>query len=126
MNLRADASARKFMRRRRFIMRLDCLKAPGCCGTCLARNGTPGPVIRSLGEDGVSVRQIVGLVLVVFGIAALVWGGVFWTDRDTVLDAGPVEITTENREGVALPPVVGIVSLVAGAVLLLIPKRSGA
>jgi drug/metabolite transporter (DMT)-like permease len=74
----------------------------------------------------VSVRQIVGLVLVVIGIVALVWGGVFWTDRDTVLDAGPLEIATENREGVALPPVVGVVSLVAGAVLLLLPKRTGA
>ena len=73
-----------------------------------------------------SVRQIVGLVLVVVGIVALVWGGVFWTDRDTVLDAGPLEIATENREGVALPPVLGVVSLVAGAVLLLLPKRSGA
>ena len=73
-----------------------------------------------------SVRQIVGLVLVVIGIVALVWGGVFWTDRDTVLDAGPLEIATKNREGVALPPVVGVLSLVAGAVLLLLPKRTGA
>ena len=77
-------------------------------------------------EGGVSVRQIVGMVLVVIGIVALVWGGVFWTDRDTVVDAGPLEIATENREGVALPPVVGVLSLVAGAVLLLLPKRSGA
>jgi len=77
-------------------------------------------------EDGVSVRQIAGLVLVVIGLVALVWGGVFWTDRDTVVDAGPLEIATENREGVALPPVVGVLSLVAGAVLLLLPKRTGA
>lgn len=73
-----------------------------------------------------SVRQVVGLVLVVIGIVALVWGGVFWTDRDTILDAGPLEVATENREGVALPPVVGIISLVAGAFLLLAPRRSGA
>jgi drug/metabolite transporter (DMT)-like permease len=85
-----------------------------------------GTSVEVLGEDAVSVRQIVGLGLVVIGIVALVWGGVFWTDRDTVLDAGPVEIETENREGVALPPVIGIVSLVAGAILLLVPKRSGA
>ena len=43
-----------------------------------------------------SVRQIVGLVLVVIGIVALVWGGVFWTDRDTILDAGPLEVATKN------------------------------
>jgi hypothetical protein len=72
----------------------------------------------------VSVRRIVGLVLVVIGIVALVWGGFFWTDRDTVIDAGPLEVATENREGVVVPPVVGIISLVAGAVLLLAPMRT--
>jgi hypothetical protein len=53
-----------------------------------------------------------------------VWGGVFWTDRDTVIDAGPLEITTEEREGVALPPVLGVLALVGGIVLLAIPRRT--
>ena len=70
-----------------------------------------------------TARRIVGLVLVVIGIVALAWGGVFWTDRDTVLDAGPLEITTENREGVAVPPVVGGIALVGGIILLLVPSR---
>ena len=68
-------------------------------------------------------RRIVGLLLIVVGIVALVWGGVFWTDRNTVLDAGPVEITTAEREGVAVPPVVGAIAIVGGIVLLLIPVR---
>jgi hypothetical protein len=70
-----------------------------------------------------TARRIVGLVLVVIGIVALAWGGVFWTDRDTVLDAGPLEITTENREGVSVPPVVGGLALVGGLILLLVPSR---
>jgi uncharacterized membrane protein YidH (DUF202 family) len=72
----------------------------------------------------VSIRQAVGLVLVVIGIVALAWGGVFWTDRDTILDAGPLEIATENREGVAVPPVLGVISIVAGIALLVIPSRT--
>jgi uncharacterized membrane protein YidH (DUF202 family) len=75
-------------------------------------------------EENVSIRQGVGLVLVVIGIVALVWGGVFWTDRDTILDAGPVEIATENRDGVAVPPVLGAIALVAGVVLLILPRRT--
>lgn len=70
-----------------------------------------------------SARRIVGLVLVVFGIVALAWGGVFWTDRETVIDAGPLEVTTEEREGVSVPPAIGIVSLVGGILLLVIPER---
>ena len=69
------------------------------------------------------MKRIVGLVLVVIGIVALVWGGVFWTDRDTVLDAGPLEVQTEEQEGVALPPVLGILALVGGIVLLAVPSR---
>jgi uncharacterized membrane protein YidH (DUF202 family) len=70
-----------------------------------------------------TAMRIAGLVLIVVGIVALVWGGVFWTDRDTVIDAGPIEVTTENREGVALPPVVGAIALVGGIVLLVLPGR---
>lgn len=70
-----------------------------------------------------TARRIVGVVLVALGIVALVWGGVFWTDRDTVINAGPLEVTTEQREGVAVPPIVGIIALVGGVVLLLAPAR---
>ena len=70
-----------------------------------------------------SARRVVGLVLVILGIVALVWGGVFWTDRDTVLDAGPLEVQTEEREGFALPPVLGVIALVGGIVLLALPDR---
>ena len=70
-----------------------------------------------------SVTRMIGVALIVIGIAALAWGGVFWTDRDTVVDIGEFEVTTEEREGVAVPPVVGILALVGGAVLLFIPDR---
>ena len=70
-----------------------------------------------------TARRIVGSVLVVLGIVALVWGGVFWTERDTIIDAGPLEVTTEEREGLQVPPVVGIIVLIAGVVLVVAPKR---
>jgi hypothetical protein len=60
---------------------------------------------------------------VIVGVVALVWGGVFWTDRDTIVDAGPVELQRTEREGVAVPPIIGGVLLVAGIVLLLVPSR---
>ena len=71
-----------------------------------------------------TARRIVGLVLVVLGIVALMWGGVFWTDRDTVIDAGPFEVTTEQREGFRVPPIVGIIALIGGVVLLVAPARA--
>ena len=70
-----------------------------------------------------SPRRIAGLVLVAFGMVVLLWGGIFWTDRDTILDAGPLEVQTEEREGMSLPPILGAVALVAGVILVLIPSR---
>jgi hypothetical protein len=70
-----------------------------------------------------SGRRVAGLILIVIGIVALVWGGVFWTDRDTVVDAGPLQVQTEETEGFALPPVLGAIALVGGIALLVIPDR---
>ena len=72
-----------------------------------------------------NMRRAVGIVLIIIGIVALVWGGVFWTDRETVVDAGPIELSTEDREGFALPPVLGVIALVGGIVLVAIPGRRG-
>ena len=70
-----------------------------------------------------SARQIVGLVLVVMGIVALLWGGVFWTNEKTVIDAGPLQVTTSDRDGVSVPPVVGGLALIGGIILLVMPAR---
>lgn len=70
-----------------------------------------------------TVRRVIGLVLVVVGIVALAWGGLFWTDRDTVVDAGPLQVQTQERKGVAVPPVLGIIAIVGGAILLIVPSR---
>ncbi len=69
------------------------------------------------------IRRILGTMLVVIGLVALVRGGIFWTDRDTVIDAGPLEVTTEEREGIRLPRAVGVLLLVGGIVLLVVPER---
>jgi hypothetical protein len=67
--------------------------------------------------------RIAGLVLVIVGIAALLSGGVFWKERDTVVDAGPLKVQTEKTKGFPLSPVVGGVAVVAGVVLMAVPAR---
>ena len=52
------------------------------------------------------------------GLVALAYGGITWTDRDTVVDAGPLQIDTVEREGIPLSPIVGIVSVAAGVALV--------
>lgn len=63
--------------------------------------------------------RVAGMVLVVLGVLALVYGVLSWTRKDTVVDAGPIEITADKTESVALPPLAGIALIVGGAVLLM-------
>jgi hypothetical protein len=68
--------------------------------------------------------SIVGIALIVLGIAALALGGITYTDREKVLDIGPIEATTEERKTIPLPPILGGASLVAGVVLLIAGSRT--
>jgi len=65
-----------------------------------------------------------GIALIVIGLIGVIYGGISWTTRDTVLDAGPIEITKNETERIPLPPIVGAVCLVAGTLLLM--RRSQA
>lgn len=70
-----------------------------------------------------TVMRIVGMILIVIGLVGLLFGGVFWTREKTVLDIGPVEAKTQQRDGVPISPIVGGVIMAAGVVLLLLPAR---
>lgn len=63
--------------------------------------------------------KILGIALVILGLVGLIYGGLSWTRRDTVIDAGPIEITADERETLPVPPIVGGVLLVAGVALLM-------
>jgi hypothetical protein len=59
-----------------------------------------------------------GIVLVVLGVAAFVIRQFTYTDREEILDIGPIEATAETEEEVYVPLWVGGVLLAAGVVLV--------
>ena len=69
---------------------------------------------------------IIGLVLIVLGLAALAYQGVAYTSREKVLDIGPIHATAEREKTVPLPPVLGIVAVAAGVVLVVAGVRKRA
>jgi hypothetical protein len=66
---------------------------------------------------------IVGIALIVIGLAALVYQGVTYTTRETVLDIGPVHATTEREKTFPLPPVLGIAAVAGGVALVIAGVR---
>ena len=71
-----------------------------------------------------NVRQAMGILLIVIGLVSLLLGGISWTREKTVIDLGPIEAKTRERETIALPPIVGGLLLAGGVILLAVrPAR---
>ena len=66
---------------------------------------------------------IIGIRLIVGGLAALLMGGFSFTREDKVLDVGPLEATVQRRERVPIPPVIGGLALAAGVALLFVGNK---
>jgi hypothetical protein len=66
---------------------------------------------------------VAGLVLIVLGLAALAYQGITYTNRETVVDLGPIHATADRQKTVPLPPVLGIVAVAGGVVLLIAGAR---
>ncbi|MFB1487509.1 MULTISPECIES: hypothetical protein [unclassified Thiocapsa] len=66
--------------------------------------------------------KIVGVVLIIGGGLGLAYGGFSYTKETTQAQLGPLELTVQDRETVNIPIWVGVASIVAGALLLLVPR----
>jgi hypothetical protein len=69
---------------------------------------------------------VAGVVLMVLGVGALIYQGVTYTSRETVLDIGPVHAVADRQRTVPLPPVIGIAAVAGGALLLFRGSRKRA
>jgi hypothetical protein len=68
--------------------------------------------------------KLIGMILIAFGLFALVMGGISYIDRDKVVDLGPIEVQSEKRETIPLSPIVGIASLAGGIALVVAGART--
>jgi len=69
---------------------------------------------------------IAGIALIVLGLAALVYGGITYTSRETVIDIGPLHATADREKTLPLPPVAGAVAVIGGIALLVAANRKTA
>lgn len=67
----------------------------------------------------------IGLVLIVLGLLALVYQGFTYTQRETVIDLGPIQATADREKTVPLSPIVGVVAVAGGIALLVAGRKRG-
>jgi uncharacterized membrane protein len=69
------------------------------------------------------MNRTIALILIVLGIIMLVWTGFTSTQKDKLVDAGPIQISANKEKSVNWPPYVGGIVLVAGVVILTTSKK---
>ena len=67
--------------------------------------------------------SLVAIVLIVLGVVALLYQGITYTKRETVLDLGPIHATADHQKTIPLSPIIGIAAVAGGVVLLLSGSR---
>jgi uncharacterized membrane protein YidH (DUF202 family) len=71
-----------------------------------------------------SAIKIVALVLIVAGVLGLVYGNFNYTRETHDAKLGPIELSVKDTQTVNIPVWAGVGAIVAGALLLLVPKKS--
>ena len=66
---------------------------------------------------------VLGIVLLLAGLAALIWPVITVTRTEKAVDLGPIEITTEDKDTIPLPPVFGIAAAATGVALIAVGSR---
>jgi TRAP-type C4-dicarboxylate transport system permease small subunit len=68
--------------------------------------------------------KIAGIVLIAAGLLGLAYGGFTYTKDTHDTKIGPLEISLKDRERVNIPIWAGVAAVVAGGVLVVIPRKA--
>jgi len=66
---------------------------------------------------------LLGVILLVAGLAGLAWPVISYTKTEKVVDIGPIEVTAEREKNVPVPPILGGLAAVAGLVIIVTANR---
>lgn len=67
--------------------------------------------------------KILGILLIIAGIIALVYGGFSYNTTKKDVDLGPLQVSHKQTHTVPLPPILGVVAIVGGGALLYFGAR---
>ena len=70
--------------------------------------------------------SVLGIALIVLGILSLVYSGITVTREKKILDIGPLQVHTDTKERIPLPPLLGGIALIGGIVLVVTGDRKTA
>ncbi|MFL5742882.1 MAG: hypothetical protein ACJ75B_21870 [Flavisolibacter sp.] len=63
--------------------------------------------------------NVIGIGLILLGIAMLAAGGFSFKEKKKILDTDSVDVTTKQTKTITWPPIVGTIVIVGGVIILL-------
>lgn len=69
--------------------------------------------------------KLIGVVLLVAGVLALVYGSFSYTKDSTAVKVGPLELSVKEKETVNVPVWAGVGAIVVGGLLLAFGGKRG-
>lgn len=70
-----------------------------------------------------SAAKLIGLLLIVAGILSLIYGGFTYTRHTSTADVGPLHVSVQHRQTVAVPIWAGIGVIVLGGLVIAMDAR---
>ncbi|MGA2083976.1 MAG: DUF3185 domain-containing protein [Terracidiphilus sp.] len=71
------------------------------------------------------MMKIAGILLIIFGVAALIYGGFTYTSQKKVVDIGVMQINRTESHTLPVPPILGMVAIAGGAGLIYFGAKKG-
>jgi uncharacterized membrane protein YidH (DUF202 family) len=68
--------------------------------------------------------KIVGILLILLGVIALIYGGITYTTHKKVIDMGPIQAEKKETHNIPLPPILGVIAIVGGGALLVVGAKA--
>ena len=68
--------------------------------------------------------KITAIALIMVGVLGLVYGSFSYTKETQEARIGPLELTVKEQQTVNIPVWAGVAAILAGALLLFVPKNS--
>jgi drug/metabolite transporter (DMT)-like permease len=69
--------------------------------------------------------KITGIILIIAGVAALLYGGFTYTTHKKAVDLGPLQVEKTEQHSVPLPPLLGVVAIIGGGALFYFGAKEG-
>jgi drug/metabolite transporter (DMT)-like permease len=72
-----------------------------------------------------AIMKIAGILLIIAGVAALIYGGFSYTSQKKAVDMGAIQIDRTEHHTLPVPPILGIIAIVGGGVLVYFGAKEG-